>query len=133
MKRRKTIQKDLVRDAVSQLHDHPSANEVYEFIHKDHPSIGKGTVYRNLNILSQENAIHKVEIPNGSDRFDYRLGKHYHVKCIECSQIFDVDMNEIPNLEKHIHDTHGIQFLDYDILFRGICPACRQRIKKEDE
>ena len=31
-------------------------------------------------------------------------------------------------LEK-IHDTHGTDFLEYDILFKGICPKCQKKIK----
>lgn len=36
-----------------------------------------------------------------------------------------MDMDEIPDLMKKIHDTHGIEFLDYDISFKGICQKCR--------
>ena len=60
--RRNTIQKDLVRNAVYEMKRHVTANEVYEFIKEAHPSIGKGTVYRNLDILVEEGALRKVEI-----------------------------------------------------------------------
>lgn len=132
MERRNTIQKDLVLKTVLELKRHLTADEVYESIKKDHPRIGKGTVYRNLGILVEEGAIQKVDIPNGPDRFDFTLKKHYHVKCIECGEVFDVDMDELPDLSKKIHDTHGMQFLDYDILFKGICPTCRENKSKEE-
>lgn len=132
MERRNTIQKDLVLKTVLELKRHLTADEVYESIKKDHPRIGKGTVYRNLGILVEEGAIQKVDIPNGPDRFDFTLKKHYHVKCMECGEVFDVDMEEIPDLSKKIHDTHGMQFLNYDILFKGICPACRENKSKEE-
>ena len=61
MKRRNTIQKDLVLKAVQQMKSHVTADAVYEFIKKDYPTIGKGTVYRNLGILVEEGAIRKVE------------------------------------------------------------------------
>lgn len=48
MQRRNTIQKELVLKAVQDLRSHVTAEEVYEFIRKNHPGIGKGTVYRNL-------------------------------------------------------------------------------------
>jgi len=40
-------------------------------------------------------------------------------------------MDEIPNLLERIHNTHGIKFLDYDILFKGICLKCREKEKEE--
>ena len=61
--RRNTIQKDLVRNTVYEMRRHVTANEVYEFIKEAYPTIGKGTVYRNLDILVEEGALRKVEIP----------------------------------------------------------------------
>ena len=132
MERRNTIQKALILRAVCELKRHLTADEVYEFVKKDHPSIGKGTVYRNLAILTEEGAIRKVEVPDGSDRLDFTLKNHYHVRCVKCGEVFDVDMDEIPDLQKKIHDTHGMEFLTYDIFFKGICPECRAQ-EKEDK
>ena len=105
---------------------HVTANEVYEFIKEAHPTIGKGTVYRNLDILVEEGALRKVEVPDGPNRFDFTLKNHYHVRCVKCGEVSDVDMDEMPNLLERIHDTHGIEYLDYDISFKGICPKCRK-------
>ena len=63
--RRNTIQKDLVRNTVYEMRRHVTANEVYEFIKEAYPRIGKGTVYRNLDILVEEGALRKVEVPDG--------------------------------------------------------------------
>ena len=54
MEKRNTIQKELVLNAVTKMHRHVTADEVYDYIKKDYPSIGKGTVYRNLSILADE-------------------------------------------------------------------------------
>ena len=130
MERRNTIQKELVLKTVQELKRHLTADEVYEFIKKSHPRIGKGTVYRNLGILAEEGAIRKVEVPDGPDRFDFTLKNHYHVRCVKCGEISDVDMEEISGLQDRIHDTHGIEFLNYDIFFKGICPVCREKEKE---
>ena len=129
--RRNTIQKDLVRNAVYEMKRHVTANEVYEFIKESYPTIGKGTVYRNLDILVEEGALRKVEVSEGPNRFDFTLKNHYHVRCVKCGEVSDVDMDEIPDLMKKIHDTHGIEFLDYDISCKGICQKCRGEAKEE--
>ncbi|MFR5800040.1 MAG: transcriptional repressor [Oscillospiraceae bacterium] len=49
--RRSTIQKDLLKNTVSEMKKHVSVNEVYDLIKERYPTIGKGTVYRNLDIL----------------------------------------------------------------------------------
>ena len=129
--RRNTIQKDLVRNAVYEIKRHVTANEVYDFLKETYPTIGKGTVYRNLDILAEEGTLRKVEVPDGPNRFDFTLTNHYHVRCVKCGEVSDVDMDEIPDLMRKIHDTHGIEFLDYDISFKGICPKCRKEAKVE--
>ena len=100
--RRNTIQKDLVRNAVYEMRRHVTANEVYEFIKAAYPTIGKGTVYRNLDILVDEGSLRKVEVPDGPNRFDFSLKNHYHVRCAKCGEVSDVDMDEIPDLLKHL-------------------------------
>ena len=127
--RRNTIQKDLVRNTVYEMRRHVTANEVYEFIKEAYPTIGKGTVYRNLDILVDEGSLRKVEVPDGPNRFDFTLKNHYHVRCVKCGEISDVDMDEILGLLEKIHDIHGTDFLGYDILFKGICPKCQKKIK----
>lgn len=125
--RRNTIQKSLVCDAVYQLKGHVTADEVYEYVKKDHPSVGKGTVYRNLAILAEEEAVRKVEVPEGPDRYDFTLRDHYHVRCVKCGDVFDVDMEVLPDLIERIRDQHGMQYLGYDIFFKGICAACQKK------
>ena len=126
MLRRNTIQKNLVADAVLQLKDHPSAEEVYHFIQNECPSISKGTVYRNLNALTEEGSIRKIEVPGEADRYDHNTDDHYHVHCIHCGRIFDVDM-EPADMTGRIRDTHGFVFFGCDIVFKGICPECNQK------
>lgn len=131
MERRHTIQKELVLHAVRNLMSHVTAEEVYQHIAAEHPTVGRGTVYRNLNILAEEGEIRKVAVPDGPDRFDFTLKEHHHVKCIRCGGIFDVDMEAVSGLIEQITDKHGFQFLDYDIFFRGICLDCQNQSKGE--
>ena len=124
MIQRNTIQCSLVLETVNRLHCHCTADEVYNTIVKDHPTVSRATVYRNLNRLSETGKIRKIEIPGGPDRFDHQRHEHYHVKCVECGQVFDVDMDYIADLEDKIKDTRGFQFTGHNIIFTGICPEC---------
>ena len=121
----------MVLSAVNELHSHVTADQIYHYIKAKYPSIGRGTVFRNLGILVEEGKVRKVEVPDGSDRFDFTLENHYHVECVKCGGVFDVDMDVISELEKKIKDTHGIQYLGYDIFFKGICPECQKKEIKD--
>ena len=108
----------MVLDAVNEMHRHVTADQIYTFVKEKYPSIGRGTVYRNLGILVKEDKVRKVEVPDGSDRFDFPLENHYHVECVKCGEIFDVDMDVISELEKRIRDTHGMKYISHDIFLR---------------
>ncbi|MGN0493677.1 MAG: Fur family transcriptional regulator [Acutalibacteraceae bacterium] len=128
MVRRKTIQRSLVLETVHRLQNHATADEIYDAVISDYPNISKATVYRNLNALSEMGEIRKLEITGGSDRFDHCINNHCHVKCVRCGGLFDVDMPYVLGLENNIRDTHGFDFIGYDIIFRGICPECKKHI-----
>ena len=123
---RNTIQCTLVLETVNKLPGHVTADEIYEAIAKEHPTISRATVYRNLNRLSQTGKIRRIEIPGGADRFERWCHPHYHIKCEVCGRIFDVDMEFVTGLEKGIKNTQGFEFSGYDILFYGTCPDCRK-------
>lgn len=125
MARRNTIQRALVLETVNRLHCHATADEVYDEIRKDNPTISRATVYRNLNLLSQMGQIRRIQIPGSADRFDHIPQNHCHVECEVCGRVFDVDMDFISGLEGGIRDPHGFDFTGYDIVFHGVCPECK--------
>ena len=105
--------------------------EIYEAVTHEHPNISKATVYRNLNRLSEQGQIHKIEVPGSPDNFEFRTVLHYHVKCERCGRIFDVDMPYNHHLEDHIANKHGFIFTGHDIIFKGFCPDCQKDLHKK--
>jgi Fe2+ or Zn2+ uptake regulation protein len=126
MNKRSTTQRALVLETVKELRRHVTADEVYDTISKKYPHISRGTVYRNLNLLSTSGEIRKVEMPSGADRFDHLCHEHYHARCVKCGKVFDMDMEYIADLEKYIKDTHGFEITGHDVIFKGICPECNK-------
>lgn len=127
MIRRHTIQCALVLETVKKLRCHATADEIYDALVKEHPNISRGTVYRNLQRLCEMGEIRKREIPDGADRFDHLCSNHYHVRCVKCGRVFDVDMEYMADIDKSIKDTHGFVFTGHDIVFKGICPECKNK------
>lgn len=125
---RNTIQRDLVMRAVTELQNHPTAEEIYQTVVREHANISRGTVYRNLNLLADTQRILRIEVPNAADRFDFNTQGHYHLACTGCGRVFDVDMPYQEDLKSQIRDTHGFEIMDHTIIFRGVCPQCREPV-----
>lgn len=124
--KRNTIQRAMVLEAVNRLKSHATAEEIYEAVVREHPHISKATVYRNLNQLAEEGAIQKLEMPDGPDRFDHQLHRHYHAKCSRCGRVFDVEMDYMEGLARLVRDAHGFSIDGHNLVFTGLCTACQR-------
>lgn len=131
MTKRHTIQYELVRNALTQLQGHPTADEIYRSVSCTHPSISRGTVYRNLQRLCEAGEIRKRRIFGTADRYDPLCTDHYHVQCVCCGRVDDVKLEVQTGLEALVTETCGYTILGHEILFRGLCPDCR-RLGKSD-
>ena len=136
IQKRNTIQRQLVSDAVHELKNHPTAEDIYQRVILAHPTISRGTVYRNLNYLVEDGFIQKVSVFDGADRFDFTIKDHHHIKCTICEQVFDMmpedeDIaQQVAEVEAKLAQSSRFEVTGYKILFTGVCPECQsKRIK----
>ena len=120
---RNTRQRALVLEAVRSLHNHPTSADVYDAVREKHPSISRATVYRNLNVLTEQGEVLHIPVAGGADRYDFRCDCHYHAICRECGVVYDVEMRS-EGLLSSVRDTHGFLIEGFDIIFTGLCPDC---------
>ncbi len=106
---------------------HPTADEVYTQIKKQKSDISLGTVYRNLNLLSQSGEIRKISGVGEQDRFDYCTTAHSHFKCTCCGSVNDIFM--VPRCFNKLNDD-GYIIDSTNIILSGLCPKCAKKISK---
>ncbi len=75
--------------AVTELQRHPTAEQVFLEMKREHPSIALGTVYKHLNGLAEEGLLHRITESGSPDRYD-RTERHDHLICSRCGKIADV-------------------------------------------
>lgn len=126
MQTRNTLQKDIILRVVNRLHNHPTADMIYEEVIRDFPRISKATVYRNLNQMAQQGLILRIQIPNSADRYDFNTKSHYHLKCTGCGQVYDVDLPYMKQLNELNLSEQGFTIEDHNIIFEGKCPLCNK-------
>lgn len=124
MATRNTVQRQIILNTVFDIKNHPTAEEVYAKIYESHPTISRGTVYRNLNVLANLGQLLKVSMPDSADRYDHNVFKHYHVKCTDCGIVCDVDFEYIENINDIIEEKTGFRIQNHEIVFKGTCPNC---------
>ncbi|MCL2557668.1 MAG: transcriptional repressor [Treponema sp.] len=119
-----TAQRKLILGAVEGLGNHPSADEVLEYLVLRRPSIGRATVYRNLSRMAQTGELLFAGNFQGRARYDQRLDRYYHCICDSCGRIFDVE-GDLSDLSGRIKPTEGFDVSACNITFNGLCWECK--------
>ena len=120
---RNTIQRQMIFDAVSSLSTHPAAEQVYEHVVTQYPSISKATVYRNLKQMSDAGELLNIGDFNGVTRYDHNCHRHYHFTCDACGQIFDV--NSCLDICSKVKNMEEFEITGYSLTFNGLCKNCK--------
>jgi Fur family peroxide stress response transcriptional regulator len=114
----------MVQDIIATSVEHLTVEQVYDRIRKNYPNIGMGTVYRNLNLLADEDEIGRLHIGGDPVRFEKNAKKHQHAVCTRCGKIMD-----IPNLTMDVMQEltgHDMKIQDQKLLVKVICRTCQR-------
>lgn len=122
--RRMTQQRRVILEELNKLTSHPTAEELHRIVRNRLPKISIATVYRNLEILSAEGEVLKLEVAGTQRRFDGTTDNHYHIRCSVCGRVDDVHMALVDDIEETAQKNSGYGVLSHRIEFTGICPDC---------
>jgi Fur family ferric uptake transcriptional regulator len=119
----------MILDELKKASLHPSADEIYELVRSRLPRISLGTVYRNLEILSESGEIQKLELAGSQMRFDGNVVRHYHVRCLRCDKVSDVAISSAPpaGFENIFRVMTDYEIVGHRLEFMGFCPDCRPK------
>ena len=93
-----TPQRVSILEAVYNSNNHPTADNIIAYIHKSHPNIATGTVYKVLDTLVENQLIKKVKTDRDVMRYDGIIETHHHLYCSKSDLIedyIDRDLDEI--------------------------------------
>lgn len=122
--KRNTRQRQMVLDAVRARCDHPTADDIYLDVRGVDSKISRGTVYRNLGVLAETGEItHVRSFP--ADRYDLRLDRHYHMRCIHCGRVWDAPVEYQQAHDAQLEAATGFRVACHDTIFEVECPDCR--------
>lgn len=111
-----TPQRMRVLESVFKLDNHPTAENILDYIKKRDPNISSGTVYKVLETLVENNLIKKVKTEKDVMRYDGIMENHHHLYCIKCDYIEDYNNEKLDSLLAEFFKENKIEnFLIEDI------------------
>jgi Fur family peroxide stress response transcriptional regulator len=93
-----THQRLVILQALLSMKKHPTAEEIFEAVKVENPSISLGTVYRVLEIFIANGLAGKVLTDQNTQRFDANIKPHNHILCTNTNEIFDYEDDDLNKL-----------------------------------
>lgn len=122
-----TPQRLAILEAIYALGNHPTAENIQEYIRKVHPNIATGTIYKVLDVLVENKLIRKVKTERDIMRYDGEMDHHHHLYCESCDLIEDYRDEELDQLlENYFKEKKfsGFEISEIRLQIRGEFDKC---------
>jgi len=121
-----TPNRRLVAELVAATGGHFTAAELLERGRRERGNIGRATVFRALDLLTDLQVVERLDLPNGSHAYVVcdPDEHHHHLVCSTCGRSEDVADGELARLVDEIGRRHGYQIEAHRLELFGICPTC---------
>ena len=93
-----TVQRLAICKYVLTSEDHPSADQIYQALKIDYPTISLGTIYKTLHLMKDLNLIQELGFKDGSIRYDPDMALHINMVCSKCGKIHDYKAEKVEKL-----------------------------------
>ena len=117
-------QREAIKENLCMRRDHPTADMVYSSIREEYPNVSLGTVYRNLQLLTELGELQKIRVGDGLDHFDADVSEHYHFYCTRCGAVIDMDMDVIEEINDIASKSFDGIIEAHHLTFSGLCGRC---------
>lgn len=124
MQERQTKQKQIIYDALKTL-NHPTATEVYGYVHDIYPTVSRATVFRVLGGFASGGRALELRSAGSEVRYDYNVMPHCHGRCVTCGKLADIDVEGLPKTGLKVHACDEFEVQNYSLEFFGVCKDCK--------
>ena len=110
--------------------NHPTANEIYEYLKNDFPNMSVATIYNNINFFKKAGIVTELPFADGSSRFDLTETHHYHAICANCGKVEDFDYPNFEEAERVAEKQTHFKVISHSFKVTGICLECQELLNQ---
>lgn len=123
-----TAQRLAICNWLYESESHPTANDVYDALREQFPTMSRATVYNTLSKLEALDLIHEVARgEDGSVRYDANTANHVNLLCRRCQRIFDIAEVDLEGIHR-LAAAQGFQLDDINLVVHGLCADCQAEL-----
>jgi Fur family transcriptional regulator, ferric uptake regulator len=123
---RGTRQAEALGAVLADLPAFSSAQEIHAELRRRGESVGLTTVYRQLQVLSEDGGVDTIRDESGETLYRRCLtsGHHHHVTCRSCGRSVEVEGRAIERWAKNVAAEAGFVDVDHTVEIFGRCADC---------
>ena len=107
-----------------------SAREIADELRDGGRRVGVATVYRTLERLEGMRLVQRLDVGDGSARYEPALPggeHHHHLICDRCGRVTPFDDLRLERAIEDLGRRLDYSVGDHDVILRGECPQCARR------
>ncbi|MFD2675035.1 Fur family transcriptional regulator [Gulosibacter bifidus] len=123
--RRKTWQRDAVREALAETAEFVSAQELHRILEDRGQRMGLATVYRALGSLHESGEADSLHTADGERyRSCESEAHHHHLVCRNCKATVEIETPDVEVWSRQLVEAHGYTQPSHHLEVFGLCPKC---------
>ena len=133
-----TKQREMILNCIASFRGvHMTAAKIFEYLKKEGLHIGRTTIYRHLEKLTESGKIFRYANDDESGICYHYVGDgkhnggdgryvHVHFKCETCGELLHLDCDVLDEIKQHFCDMNTFVINDYKLVIYGKCERCCQ-------
>ena len=102
-----------------------AAADLVEQVAERQLGVGRATVFRTLDTLSELGVVERIDLPSGEHAYlACRPAHHHHVICSRCGRNRDIDDAGLRAVVRDIARRTGYRIDGHRLELFGLCPDC---------
>jgi Fur family ferric uptake transcriptional regulator len=124
---KRTSQRDLILEVFLRTEGHSSAEELYQLVKVEDPSVGFTTVYRTLKLLVECGLAREELMGDGRRRYEHQYDHqhHDHLICTKCGDLIEFYSEVIESKQDEIARQFKFQPTHHSLRIFGLCAKCQ--------
>lgn len=117
----------IVMQAIQELGGHCTSTKVLEAVAALDESIGRASVFRTLDLLTQLGIIRPTYVESSMTPQYVMLpeGHHHHVICTNCNRVIEFDDCGLSDLTQLLETRFNLTITGHLLEFYAVCDTCK--------
>jgi Fur family ferric uptake transcriptional regulator len=112
-------------EVIASRDDHFTADELLAESGRRRLGLGRATVFRALDTLTELGVVERLDLPSGDHAFvTCEPTHHHHVVCSSCGRSTPIGDDGVANLAAKVEASTGYRVDMHRLEVFGLCPQC---------